>query len=256
MAPGAPAVTIVLVNPQEARNVGAVCRAMKTMGLRRLRIVGSPDLDRETAAVTAVHAADVLEQARFYPDLPGAVQDAVLVAGVTRRRGKRRKYLSLDPGQLAERAAALGSGTVAVVFGNEASGLSDEELSACHLAVHIPSAPEFPSLNLSHAVQVVTYELHRRLELPGRGGRFRPIPQEKLDLLVGEALDTLEHIGFFSQGSREDLGLFLKDILARAALARREADRLAAVFRKIAGLFTRARGERGPPPAAGASRNS
>jgi len=257
MAQSAPRITVVLVNPQDARNVGATCRAMKTMGVRALRVVGAPGLDRDRAAVTAVHAADLLDEAEYLPTLPEAVRDAVLVAGVTRRRGKRRKYLSLTPEQLADRVAALGSGTVAVVFGNEASGLSDEELSVCHVAVHIPSSPQFPSLNLSHAVQVVAYQLYRRLEAPGRRGGFRPIAQEKLDILLTEALDSLQHIGFFSQGSREEMGVFLRDILARAALARREAERLAVVFRKIAGLFTRARagaGPRGGP--SGSPRNS
>jgi tRNA/rRNA methyltransferase len=250
-----PAIEVVLVKPQDPRNVGAVCRAMKTMGVRGLRIVGAPVLDRETAAMTAVHARDLLDRAVTFPDLPGAVRDAALVAGVTRRRGKRRKYLSLTPEQFADRVAQLGSGTVAVVFGNEASGLSDEELSACHVAVHIPSSPEFPSLNLSHAVQVVAYQLYRRLEAPAGRGRFRPIAQGKLDQLLSEALDALEHIGFFSQGSRAEMGVFLRDILARSALARREAERVAVIFRKIDGLFLRARARGGSAGSRGTARS-
>jgi TrmH family RNA methyltransferase len=240
-----PTLKIVLVNPQDAKNVGAACRAMKTMGIRALSLVGTTDLDREAAAITAVHARDLLDGAELFDDLPSAVREAALVAGVTRRRGKRRKYLSLTPEQLADRVAALRSGNVAVVFGNEASGLSDEELAACHLAVHIPSSPDFPSLNLSHAVQVVAYQLFRQLAEPAGARTFQPISQQRLEVLLGEILSTLEGIGFFSQGSRTEMGIFWRDILARAALARREAERLAVVFRKISGLFQRARGDSG-----------
>ena len=243
-----PRLNVVLVSPQDPKNVGAVCRAMKTAGIGALRVVGNPALDLEAAAVTAVHARDVLERTAFYDDLPAAVGDAVLAAGITRRRGKLRKYLSLTPEQLADRVAAVGSGCVSLVFGNEASGLSDEELSVCHLAVHIPSSPEFPSLNLSHAVQVIGYLVFRRLGRPSDSAGFRPIPHGKLEALVAEILSTLQSIGFFSQGSREEMGVFLRDILARAALARREADRLGVIFRKIDGLFRRhGAGTRTPP---------
>jgi tRNA/rRNA methyltransferase len=245
MGQSGPVLKIVLVNPQEPRNVGAACRAMKTMGIHALSIVGTPDLDREAAAITAVHAGDLLDGAEFCADLRSAVQEAVLVAGITRRRGKRRKYLSLTPEQLADRVATLQSGLVAVVFGNEASGLSDEELAACHLAVHIPSSPDFPSLNLSHAVQVIAYQLFRRLAEPAGPRTFRPVSRERLEALLEEILSTLEGIGFFSQGSRKEMGIFWRDILARAALARREADRLVTIFRKISGLFQRARDDPG-----------
>ena len=232
---------VVLVNPQDPKNVGAVCRAMKTMGLHDLSLVGNPKLDMDAAAVTAVHARDLLERAVLCRDLPEAVRGSVLVAGITRRRGKRRKYLSLTPEQLADRVAGIRAGAVALVFGNEAAGLSDEELGVCHLAVHIPSSPEFPSLNLSHAVQVIAYQIHRRLSERRGTGRFRPISEERLGLLVEEILSVLQHIGFFSQGSRAEMGVFLRDILARSALARREAERLSVIFRKVAGLFLRAR---------------
>ena len=235
-----PAPTVVLVNPQDPRNVGSVCRAMKTMGLRALSLVGNADLDLEAAAVTAVHARDVLDRAVLFRDLPEAVRGAALVAGITRRRGKRRKYLSLTPEQLADRVAAIKTGSIALVFGNEASGLSDAELESCHLAVHIPSSPDFPSLNLSHAVQIIAYQIYRRTaELRGTG-EFRPVSHERLELLVQGILSVLQKIGFFSQGSREEMGVFLRDILARSGVARREADRLAVIFRKIAGLLVRA----------------
>lgn len=227
-------VRFVLVQPQDSRNVGAVCRAMKTMGLRRLHVVGAGSLDREQAAISAVHAVDVLREAVFCDELPEAVRDAVLVAGVTRRRGRWRKYFALDPEGLGERVAALATGTCAVVFGNESAGLSDQDLRQCHLAVQIPTSPEFPSLNLSHAVQLVAYALFRRLG--GGPAGFRPIPADRLEELVAGIIGALRGIGYFTRGDPAELGVFWRDILARAALEQREADRLAELFGKIGGM--------------------
>jgi TrmH family RNA methyltransferase len=229
-------IRIVLVEPSEDKNIGSVCRAMKTMGFGSLYIVGNHTIDRERARVTAVHAVDVLEQAVRCRVLAEAVDDAVCVAGITRRRGKWRKYFALTPEQLAERFAAIQEGTCALVFGNEASGLNAEDLSLCHLAVRIPSSPRFPSLNLSHAVQIITYQIFRRLEENRGDGIFRPISPDSLESLVSVILASLGNIGLLSQGDPRELGIFLRDILARATLENREAERLAEIFGKISGL--------------------
>lgn len=227
-------VRFVLVEPQDSRNIGAVCRAMKTMGFGSLYLVGAGPVDREQAAVTAVHAADLLDRAVFCSDIREALRDAVLVAGVSRRRGRKRKYFAVYPEELAARVASLGSGTCAVVFGNEAAGLSDRQLRLCHLAVRIPTAPEFPSLNLSHAVQVIAYQLHRRLA--GGPPGFQPVAAGRLESLVGLIIGALRNVGFFTRGDPEELAVFWRDILARAALDEREADRLGEIFGKISGM--------------------
>ena len=133
-------VRIVLVRPREDKNVGSVCRAMKTMGFRNLYIVRHDTIDHDQAAVTAVHAADVLERAVYCETLREAVKDSVLVAGVSRRRGKWRKYFAVTPEQLAGRIASIRRGSCSIVFGNEATGLNAGDLRECHIAVRIPSA--------------------------------------------------------------------------------------------------------------------
>jgi tRNA/rRNA methyltransferase len=229
-------VRIVLVEPRESKNIGSVCRAMKTMGFGNLYIVGQDNFDRNEAAITAVHAVDVLDRAVLCSGLEDAIRDAVLVAGITRRRGKWRKYFALSPEQLAERIASIEQGPCAVVFGNEISGLNDRDLSRCHLSARIPSSPEFPSLNLSHAVQIITYQIFRRLA-EGRGvKKFRPLPLSELDSLISLMIASLTNIGFFTQGDPNELAVFLRDIFARSALENREADRLAGIFRRISGL--------------------
>jgi TrmH family RNA methyltransferase len=237
-------IRIVLVRPKEDKNIGSVCRAMKTMGFGSLYIVGHDRVDRSEAAITAVHAVDVLERAIHCETLEEAVRDAVLVAGVSRRRGKWRKYFALGPEQLAERVAAIRNGSCALVFGNETSGLNAGDLARCHLAVRIPSSPEFPSLNLSHAVQIITYLLYRRLNGKRQSGAFSPVPADSLGALVSLMVGSMANIGFFTQGDPGEMSVFLRDILARAALEQGEADRLGGIFEKIGALVTHATTER------------
>lgn len=230
----AAAVRFVLVEPRDSRNVGAACRAMKTMGFRSLYLVGASGIDLRQAAVTAVHAADLLQEAVFCRELGEAIEGVALAAAVSRRRGRWRKYFALGPGELAQRVASLREGTCAVVFGNESAGLSDRDLRLCHVAVRIPSAPDFPSLNLSHAVQLLAYELFQRLG--EKGPAFRPVDGKRLDALVAQIIGALRCIGYFTRGDPGELGMFWRDILARAALEHREAERLGEIFAKISGM--------------------
>ena len=232
-----PDLRFVLVRPRDPRNVGAACRAMKTMGFTSLAVVLGPLIDPEKAAVLAHHARDVLEDALFCTDLEQAIGDATLVAGTTRRRGRDRKYFALFPEQFAERAAAAGPGTVAVLFGNEETGLTDAELARCNLAVTIPSSPAFPSLNLSHAVQVIGYELARARDRPHRTPPA-PIAGGEVDELASLMVRSLAAIGFRNPRGLENLTVFFRDVVARAGLSPGEAHRLGVVFRKIAGLKT------------------
>lgn len=208
------------------------------MGIGTLGIVPDSLLDPTQARTLAHSAADVLEKAILYPRLVDAVKDAVLVAGTTRRRGRNRKYFSIFPEQLGERIASVTSGTVAVVFGNEETGLTDEELSLCHLAVNIPASPDFPSLNLSHAIQVVCYQIFRARSA-GHLTPFSPIRVSELDLLVSVITRSLARIGFFHIVGPDQMAIFFKDILGRAGLSVNEAKRLGMIFRKIAGLITK-----------------
>ncbi len=140
-------VTIVLVDPQDGANVGAVCRAMKTMGLSKLTIVGEREYSEERVKSLAVHASDLWDNHRRYPTLAESVAESILVVGATRRRGRRRKYFTLFPEQLAERINQTGEGEISIVFGRESDGLTDAELALCHIGVKIPTSDAFPSLN-------------------------------------------------------------------------------------------------------------
>lgn len=231
-------IRIVLVRPREDKNIGSVCRAMKTMGFGNLCIVGHQNIDHEAAATTAVHAVDVLDKALHCDSLEQAVEDSVLVAGFTRRRGRWRKYFAITPEQLVERLVSIETGPCSLVFGNEASGLDAKDLSRCHLAVRIPSSPRFPSLNLSHSVQIVTYQIFRRFQEKRETETFHPIESAALEDLISLMITALSDIGFFTQGDPREMSVFLRDIFARATLEEGEAGRLAHIFDKISALVT------------------
>jgi len=216
------------------------------MGLRSLAIVVEGLIDPSQARILAHYAADVLDEATVHMDLREAIGDAVLVAGTTRRRGRNRKYFTVFPEQLAHRIAQIRAGTVAVLFGNEDAGLTDEELSLCSISVTIPSSSQFPSLNLSHAVQVVCYEIHRALSA-GHLTPFSPIGVPAVDDLVSVITGSLKSVGFFTQVTPSQMAVFFKDIIARAGLSVNEAKRLGVIFRKIAGLAARNRTHANPP---------
>ncbi len=233
-------VHVVLSHPSEPRNVGAVCRAIKNAGITRLTIVTDSEIDFDAARPLAVDARDVLDATRIVPDLPAALADSTLIAGVTRRVGQRRKLVSFAPWQLAEKAADLSTSpsgvTLSIVFGNEQSGLSDAELELCHMAVSIPSSPDFPSLNLSHAVQVIAYELYIA-NLAGRvAAGYQPIGSQELATEVARIVMSLESLGFRTQTGPQGMRVFLTDIFGRAMLSQAEAHRLRRLFEKIEGM--------------------
>ena len=233
-------VVIILCRPEESRNVGAVCRAMANNGLKNLRIVGKKeDFDEERVRILAIHAASIWENALFFNSITEAASDCTIVAGTTRRRGKKRGKLLL-PEEFADTADGISvDGKIAVVFGNERTGLEEEELDECTMGVTIPSSDEFGSLNLSHAVQIISYHIFRKsLEDKNKLSRGSlPVSLERLGKTVDEITDSLQKIGFFKLAGRPDMEKFWRDILSRAALSESEAKYIEKVFNKAAGLI-------------------
>lgn len=236
---------VILCRAEEPGNVGAVCRAMKTMGLERLGLAACPAYDEGRLRTMAVHAFDVYESARRFPDLASSLASSSLSAGFTRRRGERRKSFSLSVEDFArralERAAGAPSSSIALVFGNERTGLTDEELGLCSLAVHIPTGDRFPSLNLSQAVQIACYEL-RRQAIGGRTGSAAPVDRSRAEEAVGRIAAELRTLGFFKQTEGRELAAFLRDSVERAGYTPAELRYFESLFWKMAGLARRAAG--------------
>lgn len=258
---------IILSRPSESGNVGAVCRAMKNMGLSRLRIAGVvrpapegpalPDgqasLSEAVIRARAVHGADVWDGAAFFDTLAEAAADCALLIGTTRRRGHHRKNITMTPGELAAwlrdrpgQADAAGNangspaaGPTALVFGNERTGLEDDELALCNIASHIPVSDTFPSLNLSHAVQIYAYELFQVLgpaaDEPVKGA-WVPLSREQADALCAAVTRNLEALGFYRHPGRAEQERFIRDFISRAGLTEQEGRYFGDIFAKAARL--------------------
>lgn len=225
-------VKIVLCRPEGGLNVGSVCRCMENMGLNHLTIVGDiSELNLDDVKKMAIHAREIFDRAELFETLPEALGDTVMAAGITRRRGSRRKTFSYLPEELADKAAGYKEGTIALVFGNEQSGLSDAELAACTSACHIPTEPENPSLNLSHAVQVLAYVFFRRSK--EKIGRYIPVEMDVIEGLADTIETTLKEIGYFDKADRFGTKQYFRDILSRAGMSQKEAGHMEKVFQKI-----------------------
>lgn len=154
-----PDLRIVLVNPTHPGNIGGVARAMKNMALDALWMVSPADYSGQEARSRAAGADDLLESAVSCETLDAALEDCTLIIG-TSGRDRRIPWPMLTPREAAARAVAHARhGKAALVFGRERMGLTNDELDRCHFLVNIPSNPDFPSLNLVCAVQVMAYEI-------------------------------------------------------------------------------------------------
>ncbi|MFA3790690.1 tRNA (cytosine(32)/uridine(32)-2'-O)-methyltransferase TrmJ [Aliiglaciecola sp. SL4] len=152
-------VRIVLVNTSHTGNIGSTARAMKTMGLSQLVLVDPIDKPDGKASALAAGAGDVLANAKIVSTLEEAVQDCGLVVG-TSARSRTLPWPMLEPRECGEKLIGeVQKYPVALVFGRENNGLSNEELQQCHFHVCIPANPEYSSLNLAAAVQTLCYEI-------------------------------------------------------------------------------------------------
>jgi len=152
-------VKIVLVNTSDCRNIGSAARAMKTMGLSQLVLVDPIEMPNGQAQALAAGATDVLANAKVVKTLQEAVDDCGLVVG-TSARSRTLPWPMLEPRSCGEKLISeVTDYPVALVFGRESSGLTNEELQMCHFHVQIPANPEYSSLNLAMAVQTLSYEV-------------------------------------------------------------------------------------------------
>ncbi len=173
-------IRIILVGTLYCGNVGQVCRAMANMGLRNL-VLAAPALDGnwEQAEMFAVHARDILEQRREYATLREAVADCAFVAGTTARGGLYRQHVK-TPAEIAPQLLTLAEqSSVALVFGREDKGLSNEEIACCTHLIRIPVDPGYESLNLAQAVLICAYEIYSAT------GQYQP-PLEKSEPALSE----------------------------------------------------------------------
>ena len=213
-------IRVVLTRPSHPGNIGATARAMKTMGLDALYLVNPRHFPHAEADARATGALDVLRQAQVCASLPDALRDCVLaVATSSRQRELRHEMIDArDVAQVVVHAAA--SHPVALVFGNETSGLSNEEAGLCNLWAHVPTNPEYASLNLAAAVQIFAYEL-RMAAIKGEvrvTPEFLPATNEQVEQLYRHFEQTMIATGFLDPANPKRLLPRLRRLLARARL--------------------------------------
>ncbi|BDG08743.1 RNA methyltransferase [Anaeromyxobacter paludicola] len=225
-------VRLVFLRPRNPENLGAVARAMKNFGLSDWAIVDPRTLDFATARRVAVHSEELLDRPRVVATLDEAVADCAWVVGTSSRkvRGKRRLLPEEVAREAAERAPA---GLTAIVFGDERSGLTNEEIDRCHDLSAIPSLGEQPSLNLAQAALVYCYEVRARAT-SGRPPAPLPVAATdgELERLTASLRDLLRDGGFLAGPERHAV----KDLVAplrRARLSGKEARLWIAALKKV-----------------------
>ena len=224
-------VRVVLSHTTHPGNIGAAARAMKTMGLQSLYLINPRRFPDQQADAMAASAADVLQNAVVCGSLDEALQGVVLVAGMS----ARVRYISQEV--LTPRAAMplmvqqAMQQPVALLFGTEMSGLTNEELARCHFMVRIPASPSYTSLNLAAAVQLICYEL--RLAA-GQGEyappEINPASAEQIERFFRHLEDTLTEIGFLRDKQSTKLMQKLRRLYARARLEQEEVNILRGIL--------------------------
>lgn len=221
-------VRIVLSRPSHPGNIGAAARAMKTMGFRDLRLVAPRAFPDAQASALAAGALDVLEAARVHATLEEAIGDAALAVGLS----ARTRDLSHAPRALREAAPEIlaqgAAGAVALVFGNETSGLSNEELGRCAMLVAIPASPAYSSLNLAAAVQVACYELATTADAfsPTAPAPRAPATVEDREALFAHWEAAMVESGYLDPGEPGRLMERMRRLFARSGLERSEVKAL------------------------------
>ena len=230
-------VRIVLVNPSHPGNIGAVARAMKNMGVSRLYLVAPEQFPDKKAHIRAAGADDILEQAVVTADLPTALTGCEYVYASS-ARSRRLEWPECDARQCAQQLITEHAHQeVALVFGRESSGLTNAELAYCHQHVHIAADPNFSSLNLAAAVQILVYELRMAIlatDSPIFLSEVRQIaPHEQLTGFYQHLQDTLVELGFFNTEHPKKLMLRLRRLFNRAQLDVTEVNILRGILTSI-----------------------
>jgi len=227
-------ISIVLVEPQSPGNIGMACRAMKNMGLTRLRLVKGCDRFHPEALKFAVAARDLLEQAELFPDLASALADSTLTVATTRRHGKYRQEILSPPEVAARFREQVGPGCkAAIVFGREDNGLTTDELALCRWHATIPSSGEYGSLNLAQSVLVFCYELGKAGASPGGGRDTQLADSAEMETLFDQMGACLQKIGFLNEQNPEHIMRSLRRIFFRAELDSREVAILRGMMTQI-----------------------
>ena len=215
-------IRIILVATRHPGNIGASARAMKTMGVRQLDLVAPHGFPNAEVTARASGSDDILARVRVYENIADATRDCGFVLG-TSARMRNIQWPLINPEQAARRVMqqALAGTPVAILFGTERTGLSNEDMELCNAVIEIPTDPDFSSLNLSAAVQIICYEL-RKVAMEQVATRREPVittpaaTAEQMQLFYQQLEQYLRDIGYYHPGKPRLLMRRLKRLFNRA----------------------------------------
>ena len=233
-------INFILVGTSHPGNIGAAARAMKNMGIKQMGLVAPKDFPHEEAFFRAKAATDVLEEAVVHKSLNEAISEIKLVIG-TSARNRKVPWPIVSPREAAEEIVSFTKASkdkIAVVFGREDRGLTNDELGLCNLHVHIPSSEEYPSLNLSQAIQIIAYEI--RLKALSNEGMLKKqewdVPLAKnaeIERLIEHFNELMQDIEFYKTDNPRQLLTRVRRFFKRSKLDHIEANIFRGVFAAI-----------------------
>ena len=235
-------IRIVLDHTSHPGNIGSAARAMKTMGLNRLYLVEPQRFPHADADALACDARDLLENARVCASLDEALTGSVIAAGLTARR-RDLQNPCLDVREAARRLVEIAATQeVALLFGNEAHGLSNEELNRCQYVISIPTDSAYTSLNVASAVQIMTYELRMATlnAAPVTSEAVALAPLEDIEFFYARLEETLKRIQFLDPDHPKRLMPRIRRMFARTQLEKEEFSILMGILKQI-NLFSKSK---------------
>jgi tRNA/rRNA methyltransferase len=227
-------ITIVLNRPKYAGNVGSVARCAKNMGIENVIVVGNPQLDAEEMKTMATHvAADVVDNIRYVDHIAEALAGFHYIVGTTSRRGNARGPV-VSPREMADRLPEIAvNNEVALLFGPEDTGLTNDELRFCHLVVAIPASSRFKSINLSHAAMILCYEIFVSRAEPVEAFTPRMATSAELEGMYEQMKALLTEIGFLNPQNPDYWMMYIRRLLSRTKLFSKEVKIIRGICRKI-----------------------
>ena len=226
-----PRFVVVLVSPENPANIGLVARNMKNTGFKQLRLVGVSGIADESFK-TAVHSRELLDSAQIYEGLEEATADCDVVFAATAKRRKNFSHLSLE--KAVDKMAAFSASTrVGLLFGNERTGLTSEELKYSNFRFAIPQASRQPSFNLASAVLVTLFYIFNRFAYqPGGCGQAKPVSRKKQVECIEMVLKKLEKKGFIHKTNKKHTTEMIYDLFGRLSMTEEDTRLLLALFAK------------------------
>jgi len=233
---------IVLVEPKNSGNIGAVARAMMNFDVDKLYLVNPCELDSACYA-RAMHATKILDDAKTFSCFEDAVKNLdylVATSSIESKTDKRHLRNPLLLEDFVEKVSEV-EGKVGLVFGREDYGLFNEEIAACDIMLKIPTSESYPSLNLSHAVTIVLYSLYlKKAYIPKRRRPMGQLEKKKLYEFFGQLLEDID----YPPHKKEHTKIMFKRIMGRAMPSKWEYHTLMGVFSKTLGKIKRTQGKK------------